>query len=49
VDGKKVLLGLAPGTKEGTASTRPARLEEPQPVRSLLVSSDGAPGLMRAL
>jgi putative transposase len=49
--GEKVLLGLAPGTKEDTASAREllrdlkARgLNDP-----LLVVSDGAPGLIRAI
>jgi putative transposase len=49
--GEKVLLGLCPGTKEDTASTREflrdlkaRNLNEP-----VLVGSDGAPGLMRAL
>jgi putative transposase len=51
VDGKKVLLGLAPGTKEDTASCRDflrdlnnRNLREP-----VLISTDGAPGLMRAV
>jgi putative transposase len=49
--GEKVLLGLCPGTKEDTASTREflrdlktRNLSEP-----LLMVSDGAPGLIRAL
>jgi putative transposase len=49
--GEKVLLGLCPGTKEDTASAREflrdlkvRNLNEP-----LLVVSDGAPGLIRAL
>jgi len=51
VDGKKVLLGLAPGTKEDTASTRDflRDLKNRNLCDPLLVSSDGAPGLMRAL
>ena len=50
-DGKKVLLGLAPGTKEDTASCK----EFLQDLRRrglgdpLLVTSDGAPGLVRAI
>ena len=50
-DGTKVLLGLAPGTKEDTASCkeflqdlRRRGLRDP-----LLVTSDGAPGLIRAI
>ena len=49
--GTKVLLGLAPGTKEDTASCRDflrdlkaRNLNEP-----VLVATDGAPGLIRAL
>jgi putative transposase len=49
--GQKVLLGLAPGTKEDTASCRDflrdlkaRRLNDP-----LLVATDGAPGLIRAV
>ena len=49
--GEKVLLGLAPGTKEDTASARELlrdlktrNLRDP-----LLVISDGAPGLIRAI
>ena len=49
--GEKLLLGLCPGTKEDTASARgflrdlkARNLNEP-----LLVVSDGAPGLIRAL
>ena len=50
-DGKKVLLHLAPGTKEDTASCREffqdmRRRGLPDP---LLVVSDGAPGLIRAI
>jgi putative transposase len=51
VDGKKALLHLAPGTKEDTASCREffhdlRRRGLPDP---LLVVSDGAPGLIRAI
>jgi hypothetical protein len=50
-DGKKVLLHLAPGTKEDTASCREffqdmRRRGLPDP---LLVVSDGAPGVIRAI
>jgi transposase-like protein len=50
-DGNKVLLHLAPGTKEDTASSREffqdlRRRGLPDP---LLVVSDGAPGLIRAI
>jgi len=50
-DGKKVLLHLAPGTKEDTASCKEffqdlRRRGLPDP---LLVVSDGAPGLIRAI
>jgi transposase-like protein len=50
-DGNKVLLHLAPGTKEDTASCREffqdlRRRGLPDP---LLVISDGAPGLIRAI
>jgi putative transposase len=50
-DGKKALLHLAPGTKEDTASCREffhdmRRRGLPDP---LLVVSDGAPGLIRAI
>ena len=50
-DGKKALLHLAPGTKEDTASCREffqdmGRRGLPDP---LLVVSDGAPGVIRAL
>src|SRR5207237_1198310 len=50
-DGHKVLLHLAPGTKEDTASCREffqdlRRRGLPDP---LLVVSDGAPGLIRAI
>jgi transposase-like protein len=50
-DGKKVLLHLAPGSKEDTASCREffqdmRRRGLPDP---LLVVSDGAPGLIRAI
>lgn len=50
-DGKKVLLHLAPGTKEDTASCREffqdmRRRGLPDP---LLVISDGAPGVIRAI
>jgi transposase-like protein len=50
-DGKKALLHLAPGTKEDTASCREffqdlRRRGLPDP---LLVVSDGAPGVMRAI
>jgi len=50
-DGKKALLHLAPGTKEGTASCQEffrdmRRRGLPDP---LLVVSDGAPGIIRAL
>ena len=50
-DGKKALLHLAPGTKEDTASCR----EFFQDLRrrglpdALLVASDGAPGMIRAI
>jgi transposase-like protein len=51
VDGKKALLHLAPGTKEDTASCREffqdlRRRGLPDP---LLVASDGAPGIIRAI
>ena len=49
--GTKVLLGLAPGTQEDTASCRDflrdlkaRNLDDP-----VLVSTDGAPGLIRAV
>lgn len=50
-DGKKVLLHLAPGTKEDTASCKEffqdlRRRGLPDP---LLVASDGAPGIIRAI
>jgi transposase-like protein len=50
-DGKKALLHLAPGTKEDTASCREffqdmRRRGLPDP---LLVASDGAPGMIRAI
>jgi transposase-like protein len=50
-DGKKALLHLAPGTKEDTASCREffrdmRRRGLPEP---LLVVSDGAPGIIRAI
>jgi transposase-like protein len=50
-DGKKALLHLAPGTKEDTASCREFLQEMrrrglPDP---LLVASDGAPGMIRAI
>ena len=50
-DGKKALLHLAPGTKEDTASCKEffhdmRRCGLPDP---LLVASDGAPGLIRAI
>src|SRR5207253_4020557 len=50
-DGKKALLHLAPGTKEDTASCREffrdmRRRGLPDP---LLVVSDGAPGIIRAI
>jgi putative transposase len=50
-DGKKALLHLAPGTKEDTASCKELfhdmrRRGLPDP---LLVASDGAPGLIRAI
>jgi len=50
-DGKKALLHLAPGTKEDTASCREffqdmRRRGLPNP---LLVASDGAPGMIRAI
>ena len=50
-EGKKVLLGLAPGTKEDTASCRDflRDLKNRNLCDPLLVCSDGAPGLMRAL
>ena len=50
-DGKKALLHLAPGTKKDTASCK----EFPQDMRRrglldpLLVASDGAPGMIRAI
>ncbi|MCC7040333.1 MAG: IS256 family transposase [Burkholderiales bacterium] len=51
VEGKKVLLGLAPGTKEDTASGRDflRDLKNRNLCDPLLVCSDGAPGLIRAL
>jgi len=50
-DGKKALLHLAPGTKEDTASCKEflqdlRRRGRPDP---LLVASDGAPGMIRAI
>jgi putative transposase len=50
-DGKKALLHLAPGTKEDTASCKEffqdlRRRGPPDPV---LVASDGAPGIIRAI
>ena len=50
-DGKKTLLHLAPGTKEDTASCKEffqdmRRRGLPDP---LLVASDGAPGMIRAI
>jgi putative transposase len=49
--GNKLLLGLAPGTKEGTVSCREflrdlkaRRLADP-----ILIGSDGVPGLIRAI
>jgi putative transposase len=50
-DGKKALLHLAPGTKEDTASCKEffqdmRRRDLPDP---LLVASDGAPGMIRAI
>jgi len=51
LEGKKVLLGLAPGTKEDTASCRDLLrdLKNRNLCDPLLACSDGAPGLMRAL
>jgi len=50
-EGKKVLFGLAPGTKEDTASCRDflRDLKNRNLCDPLLACSDGAPGLMRAL
>jgi transposase-like protein len=49
--GQKVLLGLAPGTKEDTASCRDflRELKARNLADPLLVATDGAPGLMRAV
>ena len=51
VDGKKVLLGLAPGTKEDTASCRDflRDLKNRNLCEPVLISTDGAPGLIRAV
>lgn len=48
--GQKVLLGLAPGTKEDTASCRDflREMKARNLADPLLVVTDGAPGLMRA-
>jgi transposase-like protein len=50
-DGKKMLLHLAPGTKEDTASCREffQDLRRRGLADPLLVASDGAPGLIRAI
>jgi transposase-like protein len=50
-DGKKALLRLAPGTKEDTASCREffQDMRRRGPPDPLLVASDGAPGLIRAI
>ena len=50
-DGKKILLHLAPGTKEDTASCREffQDLRRRGLADPLLVASDGAPGLIRAI
>ena len=50
-DGKKVLLHLAPGTKEDTASCREffQDLRRRGLADPLLVASDGAPGVIRAI
>jgi transposase-like protein len=49
--GQKVLLGLAPGTKEDTASCRDflRELKARNLADPLLVATDGAPGLIRAV
>lgn len=49
--GAKVLLGLAPGTKEDTASCRDflRDLKARNLVDPILVATDGAPGLIRAV
>lgn len=49
--GHKVLLGLAPGTKEDTASCRDflRDLKARNLVDPILVATDGAPGLIRAV
>jgi transposase-like protein len=51
IEGKKVLLGLAPGTKEDTASCRDflRDLKTRNLCDPVLVCSDGAPGMIRAL
>jgi hypothetical protein len=51
VGGKKALLGLAPGTKEDTASRRDflRDLKNRNLCEPVLISTDGAPGLMRAM
>lgn len=50
-DGKKALLHLAPGTKEDTASCREffQELRRRGLPDALLVASDGAPGMIRAI
>lgn len=49
--GQKVLLGLAPGTKEDTASCRDflREMKARNLADPLLVATDGAPGLIRAV
>jgi putative transposase len=51
LEGKKVLLGLAPGTKEDTASCRDflRDLKNRNLCEPVLISTDGAPGLIRAV
>lgn len=49
--GQKVLLGLSPGTKEDTASCRDflREMKARNLIDPLLVATDGAPGLIRAV
>jgi putative transposase len=49
--GQKVLLGLAPGTKEDTASCRDflREMKARNLIDPILVATDGAPGLIRAV
>lgn len=49
--GQKVLLGLAPGTKEDTASCRDflREMKARNLLDPLLIATDGAPGLIRAV